>query len=216
MTGKGHKHYSSEQWVDFVNGNLSAEQMRTMQEHINGNCRDCAGMVETWTHVRDAAKRESRYEAPDSAVRHVRGAFSLLARPSEQRRFLEIPRLVFDSLWQPAFAGVRAAAVAPRQVLYKAGELSIEMRMEPEPLSERVNVAGQSYSSGKQLEDMADVLVVIKNNTSILAETKTNRFGEFQLSFTPDEGLRISFIVLKNRDLSIPLDGRGVGIFFRN
>lgn len=216
MTEKGHKHYRSEEWVDFVNENLSAEQTRAMQQHLDANCRPCSRMARTWTRVRDAAKRESRYQAPDSAVRHVRGSFSLLARPAEQNRLVEIPRLVFDSLWQPAVAGLRAASVAPRQVLYKAGDLAIEMRMEPEPLSERISIAGQIYNTAQQGEGLADVLVVVRSNTSIVAEARTNRFGEFQLSFVPDEGLRIAFVVVKNRDLSIPLDGKGAGIFFRN
>lgn len=216
MKGKGRKHYSSEQWVDFVNQNLAAEQMQAMQQHLDGKCRDCSKMLQTWTRVREAARRESGYEAPESAVHHVRSAFSMLARPAKENRALEIPRLVFDSLWRPALAGVRSTSAAPRQVLYKAGELAIEMRIEPESLSERVNVAGQIYNTTKQGEGLAEVVVVIKDSNSIVAETKTNRFGEFQLSFVPDEGLRISFIVMKSRDLSIPLDGRGVGILYRN
>lgn len=216
MTEKGRKHYGSEEWVDFVNRSLSAEQMRAMQRHLDGKCRDCSKVFQTWTRVREVASRESGYEAPESAVGHVRGSFSILERRAKQERAPEIPRLVFDSFWQPALAGIRSAAVAPRQVLYRAGELSIEMRVEPEPLSERMSVVGQIYNTTKQDESLAEILVVVKNSQSTVAETKTNRFGEFQLSFIPDDGLRISFIVVKNRDLSIPLGGRGVGIFYRN
>lgn len=213
---KGIKHYRSEHWVDFVNGKLPAEQMHAMQQHLDEPCRRCSKMVQTWTRVRDAARRESRYAAPDSVVRHVRGAFSLLARPATPSRALQIPRLVFDSLWQPAVAGVRAAAVSSRQVLYRAGELAIEMRMEPEPLSERVNIAGQIYNTAQQGEGLPDVLVVVRSDTTTVAEARTNRFGEFQLTFVPDEGLRIAFVVVKNRDLSIPLDGKGASIFHEN
>jgi hypothetical protein len=216
MAGRRKKHYSPEQWVDFVNGELTSELREAMQIHLDGRCGSCSEMLKIWTRVKQMAWREASYDVPESAVRHVRGVFGLLAEPRKAKRGLEIPRLVFDSLWQPAVAGVRSAAGMPRQVVYKTGEVAIEMSMDPEPLSERVNITGQVYDTAKQGEGLKEILVVVADRKRAVAQTKTNRFGEFQLSFVPEKGLRISFGVARGRDLSIPLDEEGAGILSEN
>ncbi len=209
------KHFAAEEWVDFVNGQLSTERMQTMQQHLDAHCGTCSKVVELWQHVRQAAQRESRYEAPESAVRHVRNAFAM-AQPLEGKRRFEIPRLVFDSLWQPAAVGVRSAASTPRRLVYRAGEVAIEMQIEPEPHSERINIAGQLSNATQQGEGLTEIPVVVTGPKGKIAEASTNRFGEFQLGFVPEAGVRISFGVADGNDLSVPLDGRGVAIFHRN
>lgn len=212
MAGRKGKHYSLEQWVDFVNGKLTSELSEAMRAHLGEKCASCSEMLNVWTRVKQMARREANYEVPDSAVRHVSAAFTLLAQPEKLKRGFEIPRLVFDSLWQPAVAGVRAATGMPRQVLYKAGEVAIEMSVDSEPLSERVNITGQVHDTTKQGEGLEEILVVVASGKRTMAQTKTNRFGEFQLSFVPEKGLRITFRLVRGKDLSVPLDERGVGI----
>ena len=213
---RGGSHFGTEQWVDFVNGQAQATEFQAMQKHLDEGCSNCSKAAADWNRVLQVSKREAQYKVPESAVRHVRGAFGLMGNAAQQQRFA-IPRLVFDSLWRPALSGVRAStANTPRQVLYKAGEVAVEMRLEPELKSERVIVAGQVSSSARQGEGLPEILVLVLSTRGILAETKTNRFGEFQLSFLPDDGLRISFGVVDGKELSIPLDGRGVRIFYRN
>lgn len=215
MASKDNKHFATEDWADFVNGQLSTEKSQAMQNHLNTGCPRCSKNAALWQSVSKAAQRESNYEPPASVVRHVRNAFSLMTEQKRPKRNFEIPRLVFDSLWQPALVGVRSAGSTPRQVLYRAGEIAIEMRLEPEVNSERVNVAGQVSNSDLEGEGIANVVVVISNGEQRIAETSTNRFGEFQLGFLPDEGHQISFGMAKGRDISIPLDGAGVRIFYR-
>jgi hypothetical protein len=57
--------------------------------------------------------------------------------------------------------------------------------------------------------------VVISGNKGKVASTSTNRFGEFQLTFVPEEGLQISFGVFGNEEVSIPLGGSGVRVIYR-
>jgi hypothetical protein len=215
MAAKTSKHFASEDWTDFVNGQLSQEKTQSMQRHLDTGCAKCSQSVALWRCVSQSARREAQFEPPASALRHIRNSFAVASAPKRAKRTFEIPRLVFDSLWQPALAGVRSAAGAPRQVMYRAGEISIEMRLEPEPNSERVNIAGQvtkSVASGDGVEGAA---VVISSVLEKIAETSTNSFGEFQLSFLPEDGLQISFVIAKGKDISIPLDGAGVRVFYR-
>jgi hypothetical protein len=214
MAGKK-MHFAAEEWVDFVNGQLSSDRMQTMQAHLDAGCRPCAKVLELWRSVRQTAEREARYEAPESAVRHVRNAF-VMAQPRDGKRPFGIPRLVFDSLWQPAAVGLRSAHRTPRRLIYKTSEITIEMQIEPEPHCERLNIAGQVSKSAQQGEGLAEVQVAITGPNGKLAEASTNRFGEFQLGFVPETGARISFGIGGESELAVPLDVRGVAIFHRN
>jgi hypothetical protein len=216
MAGKDKKHFIAEDWVDFVNETHTSEQRQMMQRHLGAGCGKCSKVLEVWTRVRQTANRESKFEVPESAVHHIRNAFALMTEPKKSKRRFEIPRLVFDSLWQPVAVGVRSAPSTPRQVLYRAGEIAIEMRLEPSLNSELVNVTGQISDAALKGEGLAGISVLVNSIGRTVAEAQTNQFGEFQLSFVPETGLRIFFAVENEKDLSIPLEGRGVMIFHRN
>jgi hypothetical protein len=216
MAGKLKKHFLAEEWVDFVNEKLSSEQTQMMQRHLGAGCRKCSKVFEVWMRVRQAANREFNFEAPESAVHHVLNAFALMTGPKKSKRRFEIPRLVFDSLWKPAAVGVRSAPSTPRQVLYRAGEIAIEMRLEPSLNSELVNVTGQISDAALKGEGLAGISVLVNSIERKVAEARTNQFGEFQLSFVPETGLRIVFAVGSDKDLSIPLERRGVMVLRRN
>lgn len=209
------KHFATEEWADFANSQVPNERREAMRRHLDTGCKDCASLLALWTRVGQAAKREPNYQPPDSAVRHVRRAFAMLTERKGSRSVFEIPRLVFDSLWQPAIAGVRSAALAPRQLLYRAGECAVEMRIEAEPGSERVNIAGQVSSASSQGEGMAQVPVVVAGAKGTLAETSTNGFGEFHLAIVPEGSMQLSLDLPNGRRVSIPLEGTGFTAFQR-
>ncbi len=202
------KHFGTEEWADLANGQITGEQELAMRLHLNTGCKECADLFALWRRVGEAAQREAGYEPPDSAVRHVRRAFAILAEPEKGRKTFEIPRLVFDSLWQPAMAGVRSSASSPRQVLYRAGEFAVEMRIEPEGRSERIYIAGQvSTHAQEQGEGLASMPVVASGKQGILAEAMTNGLGEFHLAVESEPGMHLSFTLPGGRKVWIPLEG---------
>ncbi len=213
----GKQHFRPEEWVDFVSGTASPGQAQILRNHLQQGCGACAKTLQLWSRVRATAKRDASYEIPRFALQNVRSAFSFMAPERERAWRFEIPRLVFDSLWQPAFVGVRSATPGgPRQVLYKTDSVTIELRIEPEPLSERLHIAGQVYTGGPAGQPVAGVVVSAGNKKSVLAESCTNAFGEFQLSFVPEAGLQISFAIPQSREVTIPLDARGGSLPGRN
>jgi hypothetical protein len=216
MRRKKMKHFASEEWVDFVNKQLSPQQTESMQRHLEAGCQPCSKLLNTWNLVKETAQRESDLQVPESAIQHVLNAFVVAAEPKKSSSILEIPRLVFDSLWQPALAGVRSGAAAPRHLLYRAGEVSIELVLEPEPPSERVHIAGQVSSSGPRQPGFSEVPIVLHTNKEKVVEATTNRLGEFHLGFVPQEGLRISLGSVAGRELTIPLDGIGMRTFLQH
>jgi len=209
------KHFSSEEWIDFVKGALAAKQAEPMQRHLETGCRRCSKLFETWNLVHQVGMRDVEYQVPESAVRHVKNAFDIAAEPQTKGGFFEIPRLVFDSFWQPALAGVRSSASgAPRHLLYKAGQISIELVLELETPSDRVHVTGQ-VSTVAAGDTLPPVPVVLSSGDRNVAEARTNRQGEFRIGFVPEQGLRLSFGSLMGRNLTIPLDGTGMRTFLQ-
>lgn len=216
MAKKENAHFSSEDWVDFAMKQASQEQAKSMQQHLDEGCGKCSKLSQFWNHVTQVASRESEHAPPESAVRHVRNVFAMNAEAEKSKRAVTIPRLVFDNLWQPALAGIRAVPSSSRQVMYMAGDISIEMRLEPEPRSERINVAGQITKAASQSSDITAMSVIVTGDRGPVTTASTNRFGEFHLTFVPEEGLRISFGLVNEKELSIPLDGIGVQLNYRN
>jgi hypothetical protein len=204
MSYSNKKHFADGEWADFVNGHLTDEQRRNMQGHLNTNCSGCLASLAVWRSVAAAAREESKYEVPAWAVQHVKNAFSAAAAPRAVKRGFRIPRLMFDSFWQPAAVGVRSVGLAPRQLHYKSGDIAVELRLEPEAGSERVSIIGQLTSKTQNSEAVQGVLVLATSIDGRIGEASTNQFGEFQLSFVPEGDVRLSFALHDGNNLSIP------------
>jgi len=214
MKRRTSKHYSAEEWVDFVMEQAPQTQKAEMQRHLDSGCRKCSELVGLWSRVGEVAKREGSLEPPSSAVQHVREAFSMLVESQREKRKTLIPRLVFDSLWQPALAGVRSTTTSPRQMIYKSKNINIEMHIESESKSERVNLTGQLSLGSMQGQSMPAIPVVVSGKKGQVAATSTNSFGEFHLSYVPEAGLQISFGIVGGEEVVIPIGGAGVRIFY--
>jgi hypothetical protein len=203
------KHYSAEDWADYVKKQVPKGRLSAMKRHLDTKCKRCSAMVSLWTRVNDAASRPMLLEPPASAVTHVRNAFSVAAESKKLKREATIPRLSFDSLWQPAFAGVRSGFATSRHVTYASGHMSIDMHLEPEPKSERIDLAGQVSLPSSQDRSFPPIPVVVSGKTGSLATTTTNDFGEFHVAFVPEQGLQICFAIA-DKQIVIPLDSSGI------
>jgi hypothetical protein len=210
MSKRTVKHYSKEEWVDFVMHQTPQSQTELMQSHLDAGCGKCGSIADLWTRVAEVASRESASEPPASAVEHVRHSFALVGESRQSERNTLIPRLAFDSLWQPAFAGVRSGSSGSRHVVYVSGRMSIDMRLEPEPKSERINLAGQISLPPMDNEAFPPTPVVVSGRSGNLAATTTNRFGEFHVAFIPEPGLQVSFDIIGKDQIIVPLDSTGI------
>jgi len=214
MIKKADKHYLTEELVDFVTLQATAEETARIRQHLDAGCKKCSAAQNLWSRILRTASRETLLP-PASAIQHVQQAFAIVAETRRPKRAALIPRLVFDSAWQPAMAGVRSGADTPQRVLYKTRSVSIEMHLEPVPRSEQVNIAGQ-VTLAEPTELLPPIAVLLSGRKGKLASTSTNDFGEFNLAFVPEDGLRISFAMADSEELLVPLDGSGLRIFYRN
>jgi hypothetical protein len=204
--GRRMKHYTTEEWVDFVNQKVDLEQSKNMQAHLHGGCQKCSNTELLWKRVRQAAARESEMQVPESVLQHLRNAFVVMAQPKKRGQLFAIPRLIFDSVWGIAAAGVRATTMSSRQLLYQAGNIVIEMRIEAKPSSGLVQLEGQIMDTVLKGKGIGQVPVRLMNAQAKVTETSTSDFGEFHLEYEAAKHLQVAFAISAKEDIFIPLD----------
>src|SRR2546425_771354 len=136
-------HFTSEEWADFVRGIQAADRAIAIQQHLKRKCKRCQKDLATWRFVSDLGSKEASYEPPADVVRYVKTCHVIGRPPGKRRRWTNVARLVFDTIRQPQLAGIRSSGLSPRQLLFKSGNLLVDLRVELQTKSNHFSVAGQ-------------------------------------------------------------------------
>jgi hypothetical protein len=193
------EHFSDSSWIDFVRGTISPTTKLHMQEHIDEGCGKCWETVQMWQSVFSVGQEEALYTPPGDLVRLVKSQFGQV-QPRPDRSPL---RLLFDSLLQPAAAGVRGSIPA-RQLLYETDELCIDLRLEVRRTEHRVCMVGQILSrTASQLSNQELPVRLYEQNLPV-TESVTNQFGEFQLEFRSSDTVCLAIGQGEETRISLP------------
>src|SRR5687768_4380964 len=125
-------HFSEEAWLDFARGQ-AAQAKGAMERHLAAPCLRCAESLRLWRAVVDHAAALAADLPPDAAVRAVKASFAAHRPAPAPSRAARAAALVFDSLLQPALAGVRAAGTPARQMMYRFGPYLVRISLEKAP-----------------------------------------------------------------------------------
>jgi hypothetical protein len=207
------KHYGEGDWADFTRQVVPQEKSAAMERHLEMGCAQCSKRFHFWQRVREMAGREAFYHPPASAVRFVKSLHAL-NRPRQAKSPATVfARLLRDTFHEPLPAGARVVAgTAPRQLLYRAGRVLVDVRMDPPGASNRFSLVGQVFNSDQPRGGMHDLPVLLASSEGNFARTTTNLFGEFQLEL--DSTGSTSFVLsigtgeAKEILIPIPLGGR--------
>ena len=201
------RHYTLEQWIDFVRDVVDEAKKREMQNHLDSGCKRCTKELGMWQRLQQVARRETAYSPSSGAIRTVNAAFankgSRAAAAAQAKS--GIVSVLFDSFRSPLLAGVRSAGSASQQVLYGAGTYRIDVRIEPQMDSDKVILVGQVLNSADPDERLADVSVTLSKGRKVLAESTTSQFGEFQIECQLYAGYRLVVMLPGNAEVTLPL-----------
>jgi hypothetical protein len=104
-----------------------------------------------------------------------------------------IARLIFDSFDQPLPAGVRAGiagtASIPRQLLFRAGDVDVDLRIES-GLDNRISLSGQVLSEAVPFFENTPVR--LESHGEARYKTRTNPVGEFSFDAVPQDTYHLS------------------------
>src|ERR1700719_3415040 len=196
------KHFTTDEWIDFVNQVNSVKQQEAMRKHLGAGCKRCMDTVALWQKVRNTAAEEARYQPPAEQVRMVKAAFAAAGQAKEKSRFIEV---LFDSFLQPMLAGARSGAVGARQLLYRAEPYQIDIQLEAKSEGNRIVVTGQLMDVSSPGIVARGVKMTLSNHRGNAIDTVTNEFGEFRGEIENSGDLDLSFAGQSDKRIVISL-----------
>jgi len=191
------KHYGVAEWVDLARGLVSDDNGLSMRSHLAAGCTECEDLANFCESLNVVRQQMETSVPPESLVRNAKAIFPMHAVVEPQRAFRLPVQLIYDSLLAPEPAGLRATWQVGWQAFYRAGDCSLDLRVEPELSSSRAAVIGQISNHIAPGSKMENVPVYLKSGKSVVAETRSNRFGEFQMEYEQQGRLQL-FVYLED------------------
>lgn len=200
------KHFGIVQWVDFTRGAIPEAEGIRMRQHLEAGCTECQGMVEFCNKLAGVCRGMAPGPVPETVVQGARAIFQARLVHQPKRQFRIPVELIFDSFLVPAPVGLRASWQIGWQALYRAGECSLDLRVEPELHTCRAALIGQVSNHEIPETEMTDIPVCLKSGNVVIAQTRSNRFGEFQMEYEQQKRLQL-YVYLDGgaRVMQVPL-----------
>jgi len=186
------RHFTTEEWIDFVNQMTPHKKQEAMRNHLGSGCKGCEEKFALLEKVRGTAASEANYQPPADAVRVVKAAYASARTGSQGEEAKSLVEVLFDSFLQPAVAGARSKATGARQMLYRADSFQIDLQIEPKPGSNHVVVTGQMMDVSTPEIVSRGVQIKLSNFRDNVIHTVTNEFGEFRCEMDNSGDLELS------------------------
>lgn len=187
------KHFTTEEWIDFVNQVTSPKQQEAMKKHLAADCKHCMEKVALWQKLQNTAAMEARYQPPEADVRLAKAALATSGRVVQRKQENSFVGVMFDSFLQPMLVGARSSGLGTRQMLYRADPYQIDIQIEAKPEGNRLMVTGQLLDVSSPGVVGRDVRVTLSNHRGNVIHTVTNQFGEFRGEIENTGDVELSF-----------------------
>src|SRR5262245_11857006 len=182
-------HIAVERLMDYVDGVASDVETSAIADHL-GTCKHCSELKQELQSLVFGLKEDASYEPPAELLQWGINLFQPIQRPKTASIPKFIASLVFDTFDQPMFAGVRRASLPPRQLLFRAGDVDIDVKIESTESSDRVSFAGQVLSGDAAFVSKAPVK--LESHGIVRYRTTTNDVGEFSFDEVPKDTYHLS------------------------
>jgi len=186
-------HLKTENILGFIDGS-STTSVRTETENHLKVCRECDDLRMELTELMTRLQADSAYEPPVQLMQWGIDLFQPVVRPEAVgagawvRKF--VASLVFDTYDQPLMAGVRRVGAPPRQLLFRAGDVDVDVKIESMETNDRITLVGQVLSSGAKFFD--NTPVKLESHGIVRYKTRTNLVGEFSFDEVPKDTYHLS------------------------
>jgi len=183
------RHVTVENLVNYMDGLASDADKSTLETHLIG-CNECKDVKQELYSLMTGLREDSAFEPPADLVKWGVELFQPVMQPKAGglRRF--IASLVFDTFDQPALAGVRRVGAPPRQLLFRAGDVDVDVKIESMEANDRITLVGQVLSSATKFFD--NTPVKLESHGIVRYRTRTNVVGEFSFDEVPKDTYHLS------------------------
>ncbi|PYT95873.1 MAG: hypothetical protein DMG38_25650 [Acidobacteria bacterium] len=199
------KHFTTEEWINFVNQVVSPGELQEMNNHLKQGCKRCQETVSMWQRVERSAAAERNYQPPADTVRMVKAAFAAAGLHGQRKESRSRISILFDSFLQPVVEGARSAATDSRQMLYRADPFQIDLQIEAKPDSNHLLVTGQLLDLNNPGIAGNDVGVTLSNLRGHVVQAVSNQHGEFTCEIKNSGDLQITFSSSRGEPIVISL-----------
>ena len=180
-------HFTAETALDFLEGRLVKDQEIFWRQHLEG-CSECTRHYGLWRKLVLDLKGTHLESAPGQDLVKAARIFPHQPDGYGSRIRSVLAELVFDSFLQPAFAGDRGDSAAARQLLLRAEEFDIHIRIWGE--KSRRQMLGQLLSrSGETRAHSAQFYLLCDGEK--LESTVVDETGEFRFADVPEGDLSL-------------------------
>jgi hypothetical protein len=172
-----------ERLIDYLDRRLGGPEADRVAAHLAAGCAECAENRAWYEQVLTITASDDTVEPPQWATKR---AFRIFEARRNSPRLIErigqaAAKLVFDSLSRPALAGVRSTETVSRQLLYRAGDYSIDLQIAPAQHS-RADLTGQVLKEGEAaFHSVAGLEVKLSREGELIDSTSANHMGEFTI-----------------------------------
>jgi len=180
-------HMSSEIALDLLQERLDADQALFWKKHLE-ICPECTQEVAGWRQLEIDLKRSHLKNASDQELQKAMHIYSQRPDGGGSRIGSILASVVFDSFLQPAMAGSRGSPKAARQLLMRAEEFDIHVRIWGE--LEHRQILGQLLPRSGQNSSPSARVHLLKTGER-LESTTIDEMGEFHFTNVPEGDLSL-------------------------
>jgi hypothetical protein len=185
------RHITIENLMTYLESNSSDVEKLTLETHVAA-CGDCADLKQEFQNLLLRLKEDASFEPPADLMQWGIDLFQPVMQPTDDvsrfRKF--IASLVFDTYDQPMLAGVRRVGAPPRQLLFRAGDVDVDVKIESMEANDRITLVGQVLSNTDKFFD--NTPVKLESHGIVRYRTRTNVVGEFSFDEVPKDTYHLS------------------------
>jgi hypothetical protein len=173
-----------------MDGRVSGEGKLAVESHLS-ECNDCVELKDELGLLVLRLQEDTTFEPPAELVQWGVSLFQPLLQPSTGGKLRKlIAALVFDTFDQPLLAGVRRVGAPPRQLLFRAGDVDVDVKIESMEANDRITLVGQVLSTTAKFFD--NTPVKLESHGIVRYRTMTNLVGEFSFDEVPKDTYHLS------------------------
>ena len=183
------QHINAEGLLDYMDGLSSETEKVAIDTHLTA-CEYCTQLKQELQSLVTRLREDASFEPPADLVRWSINLFQPILQTEVGGMRKLIASLVSDTFDQPMFAGMRRVGTPPRLLLFRAGEVDIDVKIESMEANNRISLVGQVLSGATKFFDNAPVK--LESHGMVRYSTRTNVVGEFSFDEVPKDTYHLS------------------------
>lgn len=183
------RHLTVENIMDYMDGIGTDVEKSTVATHLV-DCEECSELKQEFQVLAMQLREDSAFEPPAELVQWGVDLFQPVMQLEKSGLRKIIAALVYDTFDQPMLAGVRRVGAPPRQLLFRAGDVDVDVKIESMETNDRITLVGQVLSSATKFFD--NTPVKLESHGIVRYRTRTNVVGEFSFDEVPKDTYHLS------------------------